>query len=86
LKTGRIVETRLADKRHFSAEQRLADERSQLHGFAFRDGLTGVFNRRYFDRELALQSQPEFSKDGRSRLGIVMVDIDAYKSYAVGYL
>ncbi|MFL9912145.1 diguanylate cyclase [Paraburkholderia fungorum] len=76
----------MADKRHFSAEQRLADERSQLHGFAFRDGLTGVFNRRYFDRELALQSQPEFSKDGRSRLGIVMVDIDAYKSYAVGYL
>ncbi|WNC95413.1 diguanylate cyclase (plasmid) [Paraburkholderia sp. FT54] len=65
----------------WAAEQRLADERSQLHAFAFRDGLTGVFNRRYFDRELALQSQPEFSKDGRSRLGIVMVDIDGYKSY-----
>ncbi|MFL9905692.1 MASE1 domain-containing protein [Paraburkholderia sp. RL17-337-BIB-A] len=54
----------------WAAEQRLADERSQLHAFAFRDGLTGVFNRRHFDRELALQSQPEFSKDGRSFVGI----------------
>jgi diguanylate cyclase (GGDEF)-like protein/PAS domain S-box-containing protein len=64
-----------------AAEQRLADERSQLHAFAFRDGLTGVFNRRYFDRELALQSQPEFWKEGRSFVAIVMVDIDGYKSY-----
>jgi diguanylate cyclase (GGDEF)-like protein len=52
-----------------------------LHAFAFRDGLTGVFNRRYFDRELALQSQPEFWKEGRSFVAIVMVDIDGYKSY-----
>ncbi|WNC94768.1 diguanylate cyclase [Paraburkholderia sp. FT54] len=65
----------------WAAEQRLADERSQLHAFAFRDGLTGVFNRRYFDREMALQAQPEFWAEGRSFVGIVMVDIDGYKSY-----
>jgi diguanylate cyclase (GGDEF)-like protein len=65
----------------WAAEQRLADERSQLHAFAFRDGLTGVFNRRYFDRELALQSQQDARKKDRGFVAVVMVDVDRYKSY-----
>jgi diguanylate cyclase (GGDEF)-like protein/PAS domain S-box-containing protein len=64
-----------------AAEQRLADERSQLHAFAFRDGLTGVFNRRYFDRELALQSQHDARKKARGFVAVIMVDVDRYKSY-----
>ncbi|MFM0106951.1 diguanylate cyclase [Paraburkholderia rhynchosiae] len=65
----------------WAAEQRLADERNQLHAFAFRDGLTGVFNRRYFDRELALQSQQDARKKDRGFVAVVMVDVDRYKSY-----
>jgi diguanylate cyclase (GGDEF)-like protein/PAS domain S-box-containing protein len=63
------------------AEQRLADERMELQGLAFRDGLTGVFNRRHFDRELELQWRQAAQADTHSSLAIIMVDIDAYKNY-----
>ncbi len=62
------------------AEQRLADEHRELQGLAFRDGLTGLFNRRHFDRELERQWQQQ-ARDGDSALSVVMVDVDAYKSY-----
>jgi diguanylate cyclase (GGDEF)-like protein/PAS domain S-box-containing protein len=62
-------------------EQRYADERRELHGLVFRDALTGLFNRRHFDRELALQWQQAPRKDDRGFLAVVMVDVDAYKSY-----
>ncbi|MCC8402516.1 diguanylate cyclase [Paraburkholderia sp. MMS20-SJTN17] len=63
------------------AEQRLADERVELHGLAFRDGLTGLFNRRHFDRELAFQWRQEARTDKRGFVAVVMADVDAYKSY-----
>jgi diguanylate cyclase (GGDEF)-like protein/PAS domain S-box-containing protein len=64
-----------------AAEQRLADERIELQGLAFRDGLTGLFNRRHFDRELDLQWRQVASMDGTGFVAVVMVDVDAYKSY-----
>jgi len=64
-----------------AAEQRLADERRELHGLAFRDGLTGLFNRRHFDRELAFQWRQEARTDKRGFVAVVMADVDAYKSY-----
>lgn len=63
------------------AEQRLADERKELHGLAFQDGLTGLFNRRHFDRELEFQWRQEVRADSGSFLAVVMVDVDAYKRY-----
>jgi diguanylate cyclase (GGDEF)-like protein/PAS domain S-box-containing protein len=63
------------------AEQRLADERRELQGLAFRDGLTGLFNRRHFDRELELQWQLQAHAEDDSALAVVMIDVDAYKSY-----
>ena len=62
-------------------EQRHSDERRELHGLAFRDGLTGLFNRRHFGREPALQWRQEARPDSRSFVAVVMVDVDAYKSY-----
>jgi diguanylate cyclase (GGDEF)-like protein/PAS domain S-box-containing protein len=62
-------------------EQRLADERHELHGLAYRDGLTGLFNRRHFDRELALRWKQEGRAGGRIYVAVIMIDIDAYKSY-----
>jgi diguanylate cyclase (GGDEF)-like protein/PAS domain S-box-containing protein len=63
------------------AEQRLADERRELHGLAFRDGLTGLFNRRHFDRQLALQWREEVQAGNPSVVAVMMVDVDAFKSY-----
>jgi diguanylate cyclase (GGDEF)-like protein/PAS domain S-box-containing protein len=62
-------------------EQRLADERKELHGLAYRDSLTGLSNRRHFDCELELQWQQDAGADTAGFVAIVMVDIDAYKSY-----
>ena len=62
-------------------EQRLADERRELHGLAFQDGLTGLFNRRHFDRELEFQWRQEVRADSGSFVAVVMVDVDAYKRY-----
>lgn len=60
-------------------EQRHADERRELEGLAFRDSLTGLFNRRYFDRELKLRclQGPHI----RTYIAVVMIDVDNYKSY-----
>jgi diguanylate cyclase (GGDEF)-like protein/PAS domain S-box-containing protein len=63
------------------AEQRLADERRELHGLAYRDGLTGLFNRRHFDRQLALQWRQEVKTGNPSVVAVIMVDVDSFKSY-----
>jgi diguanylate cyclase (GGDEF)-like protein/PAS domain S-box-containing protein len=69
-----ITEQKLAD-------QRAADERAELQGLAFRDALTGLFNRRHFDRELGRHWQRTSRADKRGNLAVIMADVDAYKSY-----
>ena len=64
-----------------AAEQRLADERLELQGLAYRDGLTGLFNRRHFDLELDHQWRHLAEAEGSSFTAVVMIDIDAYKSF-----
>lgn len=64
-----------------AAEQRLAEERIELQGLAFRDGLTGLFNRRHFDRELDLQWRQLANMAGTGFIAVVMIDVDAYKNY-----
>jgi diguanylate cyclase (GGDEF)-like protein len=64
-----------------AAEQRLADERLELQGLAYRDGLTGLFNRRHFDLELDHQWRHLAEAAGSSFTAVVMIDIDAYKSF-----
>jgi diguanylate cyclase (GGDEF)-like protein/PAS domain S-box-containing protein len=64
-----------------AAERRLADERIELQGLAYRDGLTGLFNRRHFDRELEHQWRRLTEADDSGFTAVVMVDIDAYKSF-----
>jgi diguanylate cyclase (GGDEF)-like protein/PAS domain S-box-containing protein len=63
------------------AEEQHADERRELQGLAFRDSLTGLFNRRYFDRELKLQWEQAARAGNDSVAAVVMVDVDAFKSY-----
>ncbi len=50
-----------------------------LRSMAFMDGLTGVYNRRYFD----LQLEKEIARASRSGVGLslIMMDIDFFKKY-----
>lgn len=50
-----------------------------LRQLAFLDGLTGVYNRRYFDQQLPIEA-------GRARrtaapLSVMMIDVDCFKAY-----
>ncbi|MDG0024303.1 sensor domain-containing diguanylate cyclase [Trinickia sp. Y13] len=66
--------------------QRLADAHRALKELSVRDGLTGVFNRAYFDerypRELALANA------NGNPLSLLLVDVDHFKNYndAFGHL
>ncbi|MFL9912713.1 diguanylate cyclase [Paraburkholderia fungorum] len=62
-------------------EKRAAAERLELEDLAFRDGLTGLFNRRHFDRELGRHWKQEARADKRAFVAVIMADVDAYKSY-----
>lgn len=50
-----------------------------LRQLVFLDGLTGVFNRRYFDQQLAI----EWSRSTRNELplSLILVDVDFFKFY-----
>jgi len=54
-------------------------KRDALSDMAFRDELTGLFNRRYFDQKL----QEEINRSGRygRNLSLILGDIDHFKSY-----
>ncbi|QRP62337.1 sensor domain-containing diguanylate cyclase [Rhodanobacter sp. FDAARGOS 1247] len=60
-------------------EQKLASLQKELEELSFRDGLTGVANRRRFDALMEL----EWSNAWRNRqpLSLLMIDIDYFKQY-----
>ncbi len=60
------------------AGQQLALANAQLEDINRRDGLTGVFNRRYLDESMRLHWQLA-SESGRS-LAVLMIDIDHFKT------
>ena len=61
------------------AEQELQDANRLLEAQASTDGLTGVANRRHFDRVLAL----EWRRHARSAspLSLLLIDVDHFKKY-----
>lgn len=50
-----------------------------MHKLVFLDGLTGVFNRRYFDQQLAIETSR--SVRARSALALIMLDVDFFKRF-----
>ena len=63
--------------------RRLRGERDALKVEALVDGLTGIANRRAFDRRLATEWRRGIR--GRTQLAIIMVDVDLFKSYNDAY-
>ena len=50
-----------------------------MRQLVFLDGLTGVFNRRYFDRQLAMEIGR--AQRNQSPLALIMLDVDFFKLY-----
>ena len=69
----RIVRARV--KTHLT----LKAQSDQLRQLAYMDGLTGVLNRRSFDRQLAVEW--ERAQRGGTALSLVMLDVDFFKRY-----
>ncbi|OOG56602.1 sensor domain-containing diguanylate cyclase [Rhodanobacter sp. C03] len=60
-------------------EQRLIDMQSELEELSYKDGLTGVANRRRFDAIIALEWNN--ARRNKQPLSLVMLDIDYFKQY-----
>jgi diguanylate cyclase (GGDEF)-like protein len=63
--------------------RQLRGERDALEVAAFYDGLTGIPNRRNFDRRLLEEWRRGLR--GRTALGAILIDIDLFKSYNDAY-
>lgn len=80
----------LHDREYLIAVSRDNSERlqleSQLQRLSQLDGLTGLYNRRYFDQQLPAEWRRQWRSN--SPLALLMVDIDHFKAYndALGHL
>jgi len=63
--------------RHIAREDRLQRDRSALRAIAWTDALTGVANRRFFDRAMATAARR--SLGASQSLAVLMIDIDHFK-------
>jgi diguanylate cyclase (GGDEF)-like protein len=61
------------------AQEQLQEANAMLSELSYRDGLTGLFNRRHFDSVF----DTEFRRAARARtaLAVLMVDVDHFKAY-----
>jgi len=62
---------------------RIQQQAAEMAHLANRDGLTGLFNRRYLDQ--VLEKEGARHKRQRLPLGLAMIDIDYFKLYNDGY-
>jgi len=60
-------------------EEKLAILQKELEDFSYKDGLTGIANRRMFDSILELEW--EHARRSNQPLSIIMMDIDYFKQY-----
>jgi diguanylate cyclase len=60
-------------------QEQLREANAMLSELSFRDGLTGLYNRRHFDAVV----ETEFRRAARARqpLGLLMIDVDHFKAY-----
>ncbi|MEO6856052.1 MAG: diguanylate cyclase [Rhodoferax sp.] len=77
---GFLVMLQIADTSSFMKRERMLQSRTEkLSREAVIDGLTGIYNRKYFDQKLAI----ELSRAQRQKtpLSLVMLDVDYFKKY-----
>lgn len=59
--------------------QSLAEARSSWEELSMRDGLTGIFNRRFFDTQLEIQCS--IATRSGDRVTLLMIDVDHFKEF-----
>jgi diguanylate cyclase (GGDEF)-like protein/PAS domain S-box-containing protein len=69
-----LIQQQLRDK-----NQSLEEMRSHLERLSMTDSLTGIYNRRFFDSQLDIQSR--ISRRNGQSLTLMMVDVDHFKSF-----
>uniref|UniRef100_UPI0035AE7A31 diguanylate cyclase n=1 Tax=Hylemonella sp. TaxID=2066020 RepID=UPI0035AE7A31 len=57
----------------------LKQQSDLLRGMAYRDGLTGIYNRRYFDEQL--EREWARARRARTEIALLLVDVDDFKAY-----
>ncbi len=68
-----------------SSRQSLEEEAGQLALLAMVDGLTGIYNRRFFDAQLDIQWKMARRDEATPSLSLVLLDIDHFKSFNDAY-
>ncbi len=71
----------LVEERLLSSNQTLEEKAGQLAVLAMVDGLTGIYNRRFFDAQLDIQWKMAGRDAATPPLALVIVDIDHFKSF-----
>ncbi len=59
--------------------EQLETEKLKFEALSFRDGLTGIYNRRYFD--LILAKEWRVAQARQTPLSLLMIDVDKFKNY-----
>lgn len=59
--------------------QSLAEARSSWEELSIRDGLTGIYNRRFFDTQLEIQCG--IATRNREQVALLMIDVDHFKEF-----
>ncbi|MEQ7050525.1 MASE4 domain-containing protein [Paenibacillaceae sp. P-4] len=74
-----VTERIVAEKQMKEANKKLQMANRLLTDFSYTDGLTGVYNRRYFDQ--IMNQEWERVKKQRGPLSLIMLDVDYFKRY-----
>jgi diguanylate cyclase (GGDEF)-like protein len=75
------LETRMEVEDLRARESRLLTEAQELQRVAQLDALTGIPNRGEFDKRFEEMLEARRKGDGNSNLGVLMIDVDHFKSF-----
>lgn len=78
-----FIFTHLFESTRRTTQQKLESAMDNLNELAIRDGLTGLYNRRYFD-EVIRRVLNQVSRDGNT-VAFLMADLDFFKNYNDAY-
>lgn len=73
----------LAQQETLAINIKLEQANQELQKAAYLDGLTGLYNRRFFDASLSTEWQR--NQRGKTPLALLMLDVDFFKRYNDGY-
>jgi len=62
-----------------ATEQKLLDVQRELERLSYKDGLTGISNRRQFDT--SLQAEWEGARSSKTPISLLILDVDLFKQY-----